>query len=307
MSADTVIQWAHDSVNFWWGCARVSPGCRKCYAAGIAARLSRGRATWGQHGLRWLRYEEALATLARLEARAERSGERRRVFVNSMADTFEDRPDLDCARAVLFSAAAFVPHLDLLLLTKRPQNVRRLVPAPWLNGEWPANVWLGVTGENQQEAENRLRELYLLPAPVRFLSAEPLLGPLDLNRMTTDPRDSGFACTDGWGRFDGETAPLLDWVIAGGESGAGATPCDLDWLRSLRDQCVAARVPFFLKQLGRRPVDTVTLGDGRRSLELLRLRDSHGGDPVEWPADLRVRQLPDSQRSTLSSQRFPAP
>lgn len=281
MSADTVIQWAHDTVNFWWGCTRVSRGCKHCYAASMAARLSRGRATWGPEGKRWLRVGEASSALLALEKRAAKKGERRRVFVNSMSDTFEDRRDLDGARKVLFAIAPCVPHLDLLLLTKRPELVNRLVPVEWLEGKWPANVWLGTTVEDQAAVEERIPQMLGIPAPMRFLSCEPLVEAIDLADYI---------------HVLGHT--FINWVIAGGESGQSATPCDLDWLRSLRDQCAASQTPYFLKQLGRRPVDTRpdanAHGEGALEIVKLALKAGHGGDMAEWPEDLRVRQLPQS-------------
>lgn len=309
MSADTVIQWAHDSVNFWWGCTKVSRGCRKCYAAAMAARLSKGRATWGPAGKRMLRVGEACQELLRLERRAQRRGESRRVFINSMADTFEDHPALESARTVLFTIPPCVPQLNLLLLTKRPENVRRMVPAEWLTGKWPRNVWLGVSVEDQATADARIPLLLGLPAPLRFLSIEPIvervrLGMwLRLEEVTPMRIDDGRVVPIGPTRvqrapksevFPEETIGI-HWVIAGGESGHGAIPCDLDWLRSLRDQCAAAAVPFFCKQLGRIPVSTAYSELGEISGILrLDLKDGHGGDMAEWPEDLRVRQLPEA-------------
>lgn len=296
MSADTVIQWAHDSVNFWWGCTKVSRGCKYCYAAGMAARLSKGRATWGAGGKRWLRVGEACLAMLRLEQRAVKKGERRRVFINSMADTFEDRGDLEGARQILFLLAPCVPHLDLLLLTKRPENVRKMVPPHWLTGDWPANVWLGVSTEDQATADARVPLLCGLPAPVRFISAEPLVGVVDLEHVGDD-ETGGLDSLRGAVFCDGRNEPAetgrIHWVIAGGESGQSAAPCDLDWLRYLRDQCRRAGTKFFLKQLGRIPVDTARVGPGIGIVKL-DLKDGHGGDMAEWPADLRVRELPQS-------------
>jgi protein gp37 len=142
-----------------------------------------------------------------------------------MADVFEDRRDLDPWREELAKLIAATPALDWLLLTKRPERVRGL--APW--SVWPRNVWLGTTVETQECAEARLPELAAVPAHLRFLSCEPLLGPLEL-------------------------APWLKasvhWVIAGGESGGKARPSDPAWFRSLRDQCLTADVPFHFKQWG---------------------------------------------------------
>lgn len=142
-----------------------------------------------------------------------------------MADVFEDRRDLDEARARLWLLIEATPHLDWLLLTKRPEAINRL--APW-GDDWPANVWLGTTVENQEWADKRLPILTSIPAAVRFISAEPLLGPVDL----------------------GEYATGLDWVITGGESGAKARPSSPSWFRDLLNQCMAADVAFHFKQWG---------------------------------------------------------
>lgn len=236
---NTKIEWAHHTVNFWWGCTKVSPACAHCYAETLAKMWSKGRATWGESGQRWLRVGQATRELLKLDKAAGKRGVRERVFINSMSDTFEDRRDLDGARLVLFAMAPCVPNLDLLLLTKRPVRVRNLVPPAWLQ-EWPRNVWIGTTVENQAAAEDRLPALLDVPARVRFLSCEPLLGPLEIEEYLEDLVDGGYVPG---------SAPI-HWVIAGGESGGAARPMHPDWARSLRDQCRAAGVPFFFKQWG---------------------------------------------------------
>jgi protein gp37 len=143
-----------------------------------------------------------------------------------MADVFEDRRDLDIWRQKLWDLIGRTPELDWLLLAKRPEVVNRLVP--WKN-LWPCNVWLGTTVEDQESAEARLSYLAELPATIRFISAEPLLGPLDV------------------GPWLGST---VNWVIAGGESGPKARAPDPAWFRSLLRQCKAAEVPFHFKQWG---------------------------------------------------------
>jgi protein gp37 len=155
-----------------------------------------------------------------------------------MADVFEDRRDLDDRRARLWEVIEQTPKLDWLLLTKRPENVSRL--APW-GEQWPHNVWLGATAENQRWLDKRVAVLTTLPARVLFLSCEPLLGPLELSRWIEGARRGAHRA--------------IDWVIGGGESGHHARPMHPEWLTALRDQCVAAGIRFLFKQWGNwRPV-----------------------------------------------------
>ena len=242
---NSAIEWCHDTVNFWWGCsfARYLDGsvreeCEHCYALTLSKIFSRGRATWGQNGKRWIRAEKAYVELARLDQYARERGERRRVFINSMSDTFEDfRQELREARGLLFLACEKVTNLDILLLTKRPGNVLQMVPCQWLT-KWPAHVWIGTTAGTQKAADENVPALLRIPARVRFLSMEPLLGPVNL--------DFGHPK---WRTAESYHA-YIHWVIVGGESGHGARPMHPDWARSLRDQCAAAGVAFFFKQWG---------------------------------------------------------
>lgn len=216
--------------NPWWGCQRVSPGCEHCYAESFAKRT--GHDVWGKQSERRFFGDKHWAEPLRWNRAAEAAGERRRVFCASMADVFEDRPDLNASRARLFNLIDCTPWLDWQLLTKRPQNVAEIQPAEWVKG-WPPNVWLGTTVEDQRRADERIPALFDLPAVIRFLSCEPLLGPVDL-------RLADYAGTH------------VEWVIVGGESGPKHRPLDLDAARSLRDQCQTAGVAFFFKQVGGR-------------------------------------------------------
>jgi protein gp37 len=166
----------------------------------------------------------------RWNAEAAATGERHRVFCASMADVFEARSELDPWRERLWALIDATPALDWLLLTKRPEQIARRVP--W-NGQWPNNVWLGTTAENQLWASRRIPALLDHPAVVRFVSCEPLVGPLDLSPWLGNSRRRG-----------------IDWVIAGGESGAKARPMNPEWAESLRDQCKKANVAFHFKQWG---------------------------------------------------------
>lgn len=191
---------------------------------------------------------------------AEKAGERRRVFCASMADVFEDNEALEPWRAALWLIIQQTPHLDWQLLTKRPENIARFLPADWGNG-YP-NVWLGTTAENQEYADKRIPHLLAVPAVVRFLSCEPLLGPIDFHRVEVAASDAidpewrdgrrGQPIVSVLGDRDPEweREPGIHWVIAGGESGGGARPMHINWARSLRDQCAAAGVAYFFKQWG---------------------------------------------------------
>jgi protein gp37 len=203
---------------------KVSPACKHCYAESWSKRV--GQAVWGINAERRFFSERHWDEPLRWDAEAEKRGVRHRVFCASMADVFEDRRDLDPWRERLWSLIAKTPNLDWLLLTKRPEAVAPMVP--WVQ-PWPANVWIGTTAEDQEWAEERLPHLAKLPAAVRFISAEPLLGPLDLSRWM------------------GET---IDWVITGGESGPKARPSSPSWFRGLLNQCMAADVAFHFKQWG---------------------------------------------------------
>ena len=158
--------------------------------------------------------------------KAQAAGRRFRVFASSMADVFDNQAPEEW-RDDLFEVIRSTPHLDWLLLTKRPQNIARMLPADWRDGY--ANVWLGTTVEDMARARQRIPVLQSVPAVVRFLSCEPLLEGLDLNP---------------WLARGG-----VHWVIAGGESGPGFRPVDADWMRSLRFQCIASGTAFFAKQM----------------------------------------------------------
>ena len=169
--------------------------------------------------------EKHWAEPLRWDIEAARAGRRSRVFCASMADVFEDRRDLDQWRDKLWALIGLTPHLDWLLLTKRPTVVSIL--APW-GTAWPGNVRLGTTVEDQDSADERLPQLAAVPAAVRFISAEPLLGPLNLGKWAT----------------------TVDWVITGGESGSKARPSSPSWFLNLMGQCLASDIAFHFKQWG---------------------------------------------------------
>ena len=223
MGERSKISWTDASFSPWFGCTRVSAACDHCYAEDWSRRYR--KAEWGPHADRQRSAATSWLRPLAWDRKAAKAGRRTVVFVSEVSDVFDNHA-ADEWRADLWALMRQTPHLLWLVLTKRPQNMARMLPS-----DWPlANVWLGVTAENETEATRRLPILAATPAAGRFVSCEPLLGPVDL-------------------------APWLgsvDYVIAGCESRGPRTgrPTDLAWVRSLRDQCVAAGVTFHLKQLG---------------------------------------------------------
>lgn len=258
MSANTSIEWADHTFNPWEGCQKVSPGCDNCYAEARNARFGGGTAVnWGPGAPRrrtsvsnW--NKPRLWNLHAAQFFAEH-GRRQRVFCASLADVFDNAVDQQW-REDLFDLIKATPNLDWLLLTKRIGNVGNMLPVPFSFHALYPNVWIGATVVNQEEADRDIPKLLEVDAAKRFLSMEPLLGAVDLTRV----QPSIFAAnanvlTGRWHWHDGPTrkeTPAIDWVIVGGESGTGARPMHPDWVRSLRDQCVDAGVPFFFKQWG---------------------------------------------------------
>jgi protein gp37 len=257
MSDNSAIEWTDSTWNPVTGCTEVSPGCDHCYAKTFAERW---RGSPGHH------FENGFDVTLRPERIRQPLGWRkpRKVFVNSMSDLFHEAiPDEFIAK--VFAVMAATPQHTYQILTKRHGRMRSLLNSEahaervatecaqlWevdrvapFRGPLP-NVWLGVSVEDQKRADLRIPALMETPAAVRFLSCEPLLGPVDLTQVAPGLRysNSGFTALRG--------NPRIHWVIVGGESGNGARPMDPEWVRSLRDQCVAAEVPYFMKQWGGR-------------------------------------------------------
>lgn len=245
MGTTTAIAWTDHTFNPWWGCVRVSPACDHCYAEAFAKRT--GNAVWGKDSPRRFFGDKHWNEPHKWNRAAETAGERRRVFCASMADVFEARDDLDEHRERLWDLIDRTPSLDWQLLTKRPEQVMRRVPTAWAS-DWPANVWIGTTVENQHYAELRIPRLLDIPAPVRFLSCEPLLGPVDLRPWLRRIAPEAEAASE----FTWDTSHRIGWVIVGGESGPQHRPIDLDHARAIRDECDRWGVPFFFKQVGGR-------------------------------------------------------
>lgn len=260
MAENSKIEWCDHTFNPWRGCTKVSPGCANCYAETLSHRNPAVLGVWGKGKPRILASSTMWNWPLKLERIAAKhqsvmngTAERPRVFCASLADWLDDKVPIEWL-ARLLRLIHDTPHLDWLLLTKRPENWRPRMEsvhtvigsdrasacvAAWLEN-CPAfsNVWIGTSVEDQQRADERIPQLLNIPAHVRFLSCEPLLGPLELmlgrNGHTLQ-------------RTIGQD---IHWVIAGGESGKDARPMHPDWARSLRDQCQAAKVPFLFKQWG---------------------------------------------------------
>lgn len=266
MGKSTGIEWTHHTFNPWWGCTEVSPGCDHCYARTWAKRYG---TEWGKDTPRRFFGDKHWREPLSWNVAATKAGDRRRVFCASMADVFEDRGDLIDTRKRLFELAGVCTNLDWLLLTKRPQNIRRMLPDFAWALHYPGRIWFGTSVENEANVK---RAMFLcdLPGDVHFLSVEPLLGPVNL---------------EPW--FKAERAAAEDrlwdiplWVIIGGESGAGARPMELHWAENVIAQCRAYGVSVFVKQFG------------AVAAKLYCLEDKKGGDWHEWPSAFRVREFP---------------
>jgi len=267
MGEHSKIEWCHHTQNFWIGCARESRGCLICYAERGDARW--GHQSWGAKGTRRRTGRDIWRNPLRWDRNAQATGLPALVFASSYSDFFEDHPLPNLWRPEALDVITATPHLIWLLLTKRPQNVLDMVP--WSTVDWPGNVWVGTSVEDQDNAAERMPHLARIPAPVRFVSAEPLIGPLDLTEwmppVDDDLRLSAaeramLAPVDRYAEM-GITgyeralslAPrqyTVDWLITGGETGpkSKAAPAHPQWFRDLRDQATARRVPYFHKQHG---------------------------------------------------------
>lgn len=278
--AKTKIEWTDEVWNPVTGCSKVSHGCKYCYAERVFPRPYPGRA-----------FTDVRTHPERLDAPL-RWRKPRRVFVNSMSDLFHDDVPDDFINEV-FAAMALAPQHTFQVLTKRPLRMKKYMTS-WPDGAgrvhhirsavrrmlygdrrdwssddpewkramaavavWPLpNVWLGVSVEDQETADYRIPFLLDTPAAVRWVSAEPLLGPVDLGKWLWSCCGNTTTGAEYMGQREEvccnqpEPRDLLDWLVAGGESGPHARPMHPDWPRSLRDQCAAAGVPFFFKQHG---------------------------------------------------------
>lgn len=273
MAENSAIEWCDHTFNPWVGCTKVSPACDFCYAESWAKRTGQSGLWQGERRRTSAAYWRKPITWHNRVPEFFRDNDRQqRVFCASLADVFDNQVP-EAWRDDLWSLIASTPRMNWLLLTKRPQNIAKMLPVmdstkpgyrPW-NEKWPwQNVWLGTTAENQEEANRRIPILLAMPAAIRFVSLEPLLGPIDLEHIQMSEPDEhtvfrtlnvltgrrGHGGKFGYTETCDPLQPHLDWVITGGESGPHARPMHPDWVRSIRDQCKAAGVPFFFKQWG---------------------------------------------------------
>lgn len=248
MGQDTNIAWTDHTFNPWWGCVKVSPACEHCYAEVFSKRV--GQSVWGPTAPRRFFKDKHWNEPLKWDAAAKAAGRSARVFCASMADVCEMNDEVIAERDRLIRLIGQTPNLTWLLLTKRPENFNLMFSTRWGMNGWPDNVWAMTTVEDQTWADQRLPELLKVPAKVLGVSYEPALGPVDFTRWHVD----------------------LDWIIFGGESGAGCRPPNLEWARSTRDHCAANNIAFFMKQVGGYPNKKDQMED--------------------LPEDLRIREFP---------------
>lgn len=342
----TKIEWTGDTWNPTTGCTRASSGCDNCYAFTMTKRLAAmGQAKY-QGLVGKGHFNGVMKTHDDELQKPLRWKKPRRVFVNSMSDLFHKDVPFEFIDKV-FAVMALCPQHTFQVLTKRPERMAEFCDSigrhsliddkiiEWhteqepdgyrlsnrlpihplqiaqdvrFRERWPLpNMWLGCSVENQQTADERIPHLLRCPAAVRFLSCEPLLGPLILHKYFAQCECGGlhgFSACPNTGRVAlscertgcTKLRPLLKWLIVGGESGHHARPFNIEWARSLVAQCKTAGVRCFVKQLGANVVvdRNDDVGGGIHCLMQKKLKDKKGGNPEEWPDDLRVREYPQS-------------
>ncbi len=284
----TKIEWTDATWNILTGCTRVSPGCENCYAERLAATRMKNHPRYQGVSqmtpagprftgvVRW--HEELLEVPLRWR-------KPKMIFVSAQSDLFHPLVPAEFIAKVFATMAEARQH-RFQILTKRPERASDLLNDPPGDATtWPLpNVWIGTSVEDQERADPRILHLLNCPAAVRFLSVEPLLGPIDLGLLGTIPKEIAPTYS--------LVADRLHWVIVGAESGPGARPMRLEWARSIVEQCRSARVACFVKQLGPVVYLKDSRGPGVIGETPLRLKHPKGGDPSEWPEDLRVREFP---------------
>lgn len=319
MSEQSKIQWTDATWNPTRGCTKIAQGCKECYAEKFAERF---------RGVKGHPYERGFDPRTAPDKLTEplRWKRPRRIFVDSMSDLFHEAFDFPYIAAV-FGVMGIASWHTFQVLTKRAERAAEFfrwvnrdrildalcdvsgvrldhIMATWRGVDptlWPLpNVHIGTSIANQGDADRNIPHLLQIPAAVRFLSCEPLIGPIEFSDVT---RRSDAVSQLGKKALDG-----IAWVIVGGESGPKSRPCDVEWIRSIVQQCKATGVPVFVKQLGTDiradlSEDICTWGNGGDSLRyndencldelIIQTTDRKGGDPEEWPADLRIREFPE--------------
>ncbi|HEY9866398.1 MAG TPA: phage Gp37/Gp68 family protein [Candidatus Obscuribacterales bacterium] len=295
----TKIQWADETWNPIVGCSRTSPGCKNCYAA-VAAQSYRL-----QQFPQYQKVKDWDGTVEFVESQLDKPlgwKKPKKIFL-SMSDPFHKNVPFEWIERI-FSVIEETPQHTYQILTKWPH--RMIDFFDWYSArcsdhsvdlQWrmPDNVWLGVSCENQQTANERIPLLMKIPAKVRFLSCEPLLEPLDLSKFLpiewSEIAEDWIESWPGIGSYSTNDYP--NWIIAGGESGAGSRPCHVDWLRDIASQAQSAKVPVFIKQLGSNAIaSTPYIDDVANNHYCLKLKDRKGGDINEFPEDLKLQQFP---------------
>jgi len=340
MAENTKIQWTDHTFNPWRGCTKVAEGCKFCYADATSKRNPKTLGIWGDNGTRVVASQAMWREPVKWNKAAAEMGERPRVFCASLGDVFEDwqgrmvnskgrtylrsygdggkhfayegqsvypggldwcDANMNDVRARLFRLIDDTPHLDWLLLTKRPENIRRMWdftrPIHWDGVKYEGrayrvgrrkNVWIGTSVATQADADKNIPELLKCRdlSSCLFVSYEPAIEEVDFTQFIYD-------C---WTAIHGGQPKIRQgiWLITGGESGHNARPCDVDWIRSAVRQCKDAGVPCFVKQLGSKSIETLrgVRSPACPSTWLAHAKDPKGGDPSEWPEDLRVREIP---------------
>lgn len=316
MSEKTNIAWCDSTLNFWEGCTKVSAGCQHCYAEARDKRFTGGK-LWGKGAQRrksksavklafklneqpWICDECGNAEVGTVmgickQCKQQRTWHRRRIFSLSLGDWLDSEVPIEWL-AEMLDTIRQCDQVTWMLCTKRPElwaSRLRAIGAcqaatgsinsceefflwldDWLQGRPPKHIILLTSVENYQAADERVPELLKIPAACRGLSLEPLLEPLlglvDVSHWTIEGGSGG-----------------IDWLIIGGESGTKARPCNVDWIRSLVEQGKNSGCATFVKQFG---ANSFRPSQG----EVIKyLRDKKGGDPTEWPADLRIQQWPE--------------
>lgn len=278
MAENSAISWTKSTFNPWIGCTKVGPGCDHCYAEKLDATGRFGPAHWGPGVARRRTSPGNWAEVRKWNKKAPQTEFAGRkgfwpVFTASLADVFDNEVPEEW-RTELWQLMRECTNLTFIVVTKRIGNAAKMLPKDW--GDGYPNVWLIATVVDQDEADRDVPKLLQVPAAVRGLSVEPMLGPMDLGSRGWLYRTPSSSI------FEGRAAPTVDWVIVGGESlpGGNARPMEDAWARSLSQQCADAGVAFHFKQLG-------------HWLARRLGADGKGKDPAEWPDELRVQEFPD--------------